>query len=215
MERILHLAAADVIDERPDGSGEDVHFPQALAHSVIDSYSAPGETVLDPFAGWGTTLVVAERLGRSAVGIELLPERVTAIKRRVSPAAVVLKADARNLDGLLLGQIDLCFTSPPYMSAVEHPQNPLTAYTTLDGNYDTYLAELAGVFLAVSRHLRPGGHLVINAANIRIGEVVTPLAWDIAHALTSHLAFRGETYLAWDQPPPMFTGDYCLVFQKP
>lgn len=111
MERILHLAAADLIDERPDGNTEDVHFPQALAHAVIDSYSSPGETVLDPFAGWGTTLVVAEKLGRSAVGVELVPERVAAIKQRVSPAAVVLEADARNLDSLRLGQIDLCL--PP------------------------------------------------------------------------------------------------------
>lgn len=101
------------------------------------------------------------------------------------------------------------------MNAVEHPENPLTAYSTLDGKYDTYLAELIGVFIAVSRHLRAGGYLVINAANIRTGEVVTPLAWDIAHALNPHIAFRGETYLAWDQPPPMFTGDYCLVFEKP
>jgi len=215
VERILHLAAADLIIERPDGSDEDVHFPQALAHAVIDGYSSPGETVLDPFAGWGTTLVVAEKLGRGAVGVELVPERVAAIKQRVSPAAVVLEADARNLDSLRLGHIDLCFTSPPYMNAIEHPQNPLTAYSTLDGNYDTYLTELIGVFLAVARHLRTGGHLVINAANIRAGEVVTPLAWDIAHALTPHLPFRGETYLAWDQPPPMFTGDYCLAFQKP
>ena len=215
MERILNLAAADVINERPDGTDEDVHFPQALAHAVINSYSSPGETVLDPFAGWGTTLVVAERLGRRAVGIELIHERVAAIKRRVSPAAVVLEADARKLDSLHLAQIDLCFTSPPYMSAVEHPQNPLSAYSTLDGHYDTYLTELTDVFTAVSRHLRTGGYLVINAANIRTGEIVTPLAWDIAHALTPHLAFRGETYLAWDQPPAMFTGDYCLTFQKP
>lgn len=162
----------------------------------------------------GTTLVVAESLGRSAIGVELVPERVAAIKRRVSPSAVVLEADARNLDDLHLGEIDLCFTSPPYMSAIEHPQNPLTGYSTLDGNYNTYLTELAEVFVAVSRHLRTGGHLVINAANIRTGEVVTPLAWDIAHALTPHLAFRGETYLAWDHPPTMFTGDYCLAFQK-
>lgn len=214
MERILHLAAADVIKERLDASDEDVHFPQALAHAVIDHYSSPGEMVLDPFAGWGTTLVVAETLGRSAIGVELVPERVAAIKRRVSPSAVVLEADARNLDDLHLGEIDLCFTSPPYMSAIGHPQNPLTGYSTLDGNYNTYLTELAGVFVAVSRHLRTGGHLVINAANIRTGEIVTPLAWDIAQALTPHLAFRGETYLAWDQPPTMFTGDYCLAFQK-
>lgn len=214
MEPILHLAAADLVIERPAGSAEDVHFPEALAHAVINSCSLPGETVLDPFAGWGTSLVVAEKLGRRAVGIEVVPERVAAINRRVSAAAVIHQADARDLDTLRLGQIDLCFTSPPYMTATDHPENPLTAYSTMDGDYDTYLAEMTGVFLAAARHLRVGGFLVINAANLRTGEVVTPLAWDITHALTPHLVFRGETYLAWDRPPPMFSGDYCLTFQK-
>jgi hypothetical protein len=57
--------------------------------------------------------------------------------------------------------------------------------------------------------------LVINAAIIRTGEVVIPLAWDVVHAMSPYLVLRDETYLAWDQPPSMFTGDYCLAFQKP
>jgi len=56
---------------------------------------------------------------------------------------------------------------------------------------------------------------VINAAIIRTGEVVIPLAWDVVHAMSPYLVLRDETYLAWDQPPSMFTGDYCLAFQKP
>lgn len=119
VEQILYLVVADLVVERPAGSDDDVHFPQPLAHAVIDSYSSPGHTVLDPFAGWGTTLVVAEKLGRRAVGVELVPERVAAIKRRISAAAVVLEADARDLDSLRLGQIEPCFTSPPYMTAVD------------------------------------------------------------------------------------------------
>ena len=35
------------------------------------------------------------------------------------------------------------------MTRFDHPQNPLTAYTTSDGDYETYLAELLDVFLAV------------------------------------------------------------------
>jgi hypothetical protein len=82
------------------------------------------------------------------------------------------------------------------------------------GDYSTYLDEILGVFLAVKRRLRHGGYLVINAANIRTGDVVTPLARDIAQALLPHLAFRGETYLQWDHPLDFISGDYCLVFQK-
>ncbi|MEZ5096161.1 MAG: hypothetical protein R2731_08535 [Nocardioides sp.] len=70
------------------------------------------------------------------------------------------------------------------------------------------------MFLAVKRCLRPNGYLVVNAANIRAGGSLTPLAWDIASAVRSHLAFRAATYLHWDIPPPLVSGDYCLVFQK-
>src|SRR5690606_36978160 len=46
--------------------------------------------VLDPFAGSGTTLLVAERLGRQAVGIEINPEYVEMAKRRLSKVQLAL-----------------------------------------------------------------------------------------------------------------------------
>lgn len=49
-------------------------FPQALVEPCILSSSRPGDLVLDPFMGAGTTAVVAERLGRRWVGCELNPE---------------------------------------------------------------------------------------------------------------------------------------------
>jgi DNA modification methylase len=48
-------------------------FPEALVEPMILAGSRPGDTVLDPFAGSGTTLAVAARLGRDAIGIELNP----------------------------------------------------------------------------------------------------------------------------------------------
>jgi DNA modification methylase len=42
---------------------------------VIERYSRPGDWVLDPFCGFGTTLVVAERLGREPLGFENLTGR--------------------------------------------------------------------------------------------------------------------------------------------
>ena len=45
-------------------------FPVEQAERVVAEYSTAGEWVLDPFCGFGTTLVAAQRLGRRAIGIE-------------------------------------------------------------------------------------------------------------------------------------------------
>ncbi|MBU1067154.1 site-specific DNA-methyltransferase [Patescibacteria group bacterium] len=45
--------------------------PVALFEPVIASWTFPGDTVIDPFLGSGTTLVAAYHLGRSAIGVEI------------------------------------------------------------------------------------------------------------------------------------------------
>jgi DNA modification methylase len=49
-------------------------FPAELARAAIEACSAPGDLVLDPFVGSGTTCVVARQLRRRSLGIELNPE---------------------------------------------------------------------------------------------------------------------------------------------
>jgi DNA modification methylase len=189
----LELSRDDLVAQRPEGADEDdVHFTEALVAAILAEYTGPGDTVLDPFAGYGTTLVVAQRMGRSAVGIELLPQRVRIIRECVTDRARVIEGDARRLGEYGVGPVDLCLTSPPYMTAANHPENPLTGYTTLDGSYQTYLAELGEVFATVAGLLNPAGHLVINAANLSTGGIVTPLAWDLAAVVSRHMSFRGE-----------------------
>lgn len=58
-------------------------FPEKLAEFFIKSFCPPGGTVLDPFCGSGTTLAVAERLGRNAIGIDVRESQVTLSHRRV------------------------------------------------------------------------------------------------------------------------------------
>ena len=62
------------------------HFavmPQDLVEPCIKAGCPIGGVVLDPFAGSGTTLLVASKLGRDAVGIELNSEYVSIIKERL------------------------------------------------------------------------------------------------------------------------------------
>lgn len=57
-------------------------MPEWLAHDLVLSWSNTGDTVLDPFAGSGTTGRVALELGRRAVLIELNPDYVKLIEQR-------------------------------------------------------------------------------------------------------------------------------------
>lgn len=59
------------------GLSFDTPKPEAVLERIIAAATQPGDTVLDPFAGSGTTLAVAQKTGRRWVGIEMNPETVT------------------------------------------------------------------------------------------------------------------------------------------
>ena len=54
-----------------DATGHPTAKPLGILTDWVTQYSDPGETLLDPFAGSGTTLVAAKALGRKAIGVEL------------------------------------------------------------------------------------------------------------------------------------------------
>ncbi len=69
-----------------DASGSRVHkqqAPIALLLRIMLTSSLPGDDVFDPFAGTGTTLVVAEQLVRHGWGVELDPDNVKVIRARL------------------------------------------------------------------------------------------------------------------------------------
>jgi SAM-dependent methyltransferase len=206
----------DLVAERPEGTTDDIHFTEALAESLIGHASRPGDLVLDPFAGYGTTVAVAERMGRRAIGVELLPEHLEIARRRTGDQAELILGDARDLARLVSGPVDLVLTSPPYMPSADHPENPLTGYVTDDGDYPTYLRELGEIFGQVATLLRPGGQLIINVANvISTDGTVTTLASDVAGVVDRHLPLLGVTTIEWDEPPAGLDADYLLWFRRP
>ncbi len=74
----LSLKKSDVWLMKPEGSGDRRNhvapFPYELPYRIIKAYSYVGETILDPFLGWGAALVAARDLGRDGVGYEINPE---------------------------------------------------------------------------------------------------------------------------------------------
>ncbi len=97
-----------------------------LARVIIRAYSEPGELVLDPMCGIGTSLVEAIHLDRDAAGVELEPRwatlaagNIALAREQGAPAnAVCLQGDSRRLGRGLLdelaGSVALIVSSPPY-----------------------------------------------------------------------------------------------------
>jgi site-specific DNA-methyltransferase (adenine-specific) len=57
--------------------------PQALLERIINASSNPGDVVLDPFCGCGTTIAAAQALGRPWIGIDITHLAITLIKQRL------------------------------------------------------------------------------------------------------------------------------------
>ncbi|QUL78054.1 site-specific DNA-methyltransferase [Brevibacterium sp. SMBL_HHYL_HB1] len=76
--------------------------PQELMHTLLAQFTDPGETVLDPFAGSGTTLAAARMLGRKAIGIEANERYCEVMARRFGQGVLPLAevSDAPTMGGI-------------------------------------------------------------------------------------------------------------------
>jgi DNA modification methylase len=177
--------------------GSEVRMPPALVRRLLDEFTAPGDRVLDPFAGFGTTLVVAEEIGRAAWGVEYDAERAAYARDRLDHPERVHNGSAEVLPDDI-PEADCVLTSPPYMHESDD-RNPLRNY---DGasDYDTYLDDLRGVFAGVADRLREGGMLLVEAVNLKHDDRVTTFACDLVDALRTlpGLRFVGEHVVSWE-----------------
>ncbi|MBQ0977899.1 site-specific DNA-methyltransferase [Micromonospora sp. M61] len=162
----------------------------AIAAHAIAAYTQPGDLVLDPMCGIGTTLVEAVHAGRDAFGIEYEPQWSNIADANIRHAhdqgasgrASVIRGDATRLMSLvpkaLTGQVALVVTSPPYGPTVHGLVRPgehgVVKYDDRynDGEDKGNLAyrDLTGLtdgFAEILRGcatlLRPGGAVVVTA----------------------------------------------------
>ena len=85
-----------------DKDGKKVHptqKPEALLHRILMASSNPGDVVLDPFFGSGTTGAVAKRLGRNFVGIEREETYIKAALARIEAVEPVKKPQLAVTEG--------------------------------------------------------------------------------------------------------------------
>lgn len=173
----------------PESTAHPAKMLPAIAAHAITHYTRPGDLVLDPMCGIGTTLIEALHLGRPALGVEYEPHWVQTTRANLTLAhqagidtdAQVIHGDARQLPTLflpeMLGQVALVLTSPPYGPST-HGQITATPGggvrkrdhlygNTLDrGNlanigHHRLLSGFTKILTGAAAFLRPGGHVAI------------------------------------------------------
>jgi len=99
-------------------------YPLSLAKHFIEIYSKENDTVLDPFAGVGTTLDAANLLKRNSLGVELNPEFIKLFNKGIDIKdgiqnhdyqRTVFQGSALNIEEFIpKSSVDFILTSPPY-----------------------------------------------------------------------------------------------------
>lgn len=79
-----YFAADEPIRDRGGERSHTQQSPIALLLRIILTSTAPGDLVLDPFAGTGTTSIVSQQLQRSSISVEIDPNNVNIIKNRLN-----------------------------------------------------------------------------------------------------------------------------------
>lgn len=81
---VLHLAT------ECNNKNHSAAFPEELPEWFIKLFTKQNDTVLDPFMGSGTTLVVANRMRRNSIGIDIVPEYYEMVRKQLQPVELYL-----------------------------------------------------------------------------------------------------------------------------
>lgn len=205
-------------------------FPETMAQDFIEFFTKRGQTVLDPMAGTGSTLVAALRAGRNSYGIELNPkyaeiaaqiikdERAALGKGVRELKSKIINGDALKAAGYKLPTVDYVLTSPPYWDMLHakgaETQKKRRTSSEMDvfysddpkdvGNihdYDLFLKMLVEIYTALKPVLRERAYLTIIVKNIKKGGKIYPLAWDLARELGKVYTLKDEKIWLQDNQP--------------
>lgn len=159
-----------------------------IPRNLILRYSAPGELVLDPFVGGGTTAVEAKLLGRRCIALDINPMCVELTREnlRFSPPHTlfsqtpvyepeVLIGDARHLEGLADDSVDLICAHPPYAGIISYTpsiEGDLSQLSTAE-----FLQEMNQVAAECYRVLKPGRKCAVLIGDTRQRKHVVPIGF--------------------------------------
>ncbi len=214
-------------------------FSPTMISEFIRFFTKAGQTVLDPFAGIGSTLVACDRTGRKGIGIELNKKYAKVAKMRSKQEVIV--GDARDISKMNIPLIDYSITSPPYWNIL-HRSTGNFKERREKNNYDTkyseeqadlgniedyhqFLEEIFKIYKQIYAILKNKGYVTVIIKNVKKQGKLYPLAWDLAERLSKLYTLKDEKIWIQDKVRLAPYGypygwvsniihHYCLILQK-
>ncbi len=203
--------------------GHPAMFPAELARRLIECFTNDSQdTILDPFAGVGSTLIAAKELNKDAIGVELSQEFADIAMTRIGNTEsqlmlfdkVASKVDMHVVDSRTLCQyiakdsVDMVVTSPPYWDILieKRPLYPKENANYGDTehdlgkvrDYDEFLSELKAVFEQVYQVMKPDTYCCIVVMDIRKGSRLYPLHMDISMFMED-IGYQLDDLIIWNR----------------
>jgi site-specific DNA-methyltransferase (adenine-specific) len=185
-------------------------FPIEIPIRLTKLFSFYGETILDPFAGSGTTAKAGIPLGRRVICVDQNPLYVDmirkdciALKNGHGPNFKALDAihgDSRNLKFVPDESIGLVITSPPYWNKADYGSGKNNL--GIIDSYPSFIKATKPVWEECYRTLKPGRKLCLVTANVNqhtdMGLLTFPLATDFA-VLLREIGFVMVNEIIWSK----------------
>jgi hypothetical protein len=149
-------------------------FDPVLCELAYRWFSPAGGVVLDPFAGGSVRGIVAAKLGRRYIGVDLRPEQTAA---NAAQAEAILGEDkelvrwhagdsreALGPEGIDTGKVDFVFSCPPYADLERYSDDPLDLSTM---EYDEFLVAYREIIAAACSRLKADGFAAFVVGDVR------------------------------------------------
>jgi len=151
--------------------------PAFVIWNLVQRYTQPGDLVVDPMAGSGTTIDVCKEEGRRVIGYDINPRHPE-----------VVKNDSRHIP-LEDSSVDMVFIDPPYGDNVNYSDDPADI-GKISAEDERFYEELEKVAREIYRILKPGKICGWLMGDQWVKGRFTPVGFKIYQMLTEKLGFE-------------------------
>lgn len=143
-----------------------------IVRNIIEIYSKPGDTVLDPMVGGGTTPVECLLTGRNSICVDINPDAIAITRDRLDLPQNIKSTlpqtthrtylgDTRDLNLLRDSSVDLITAHPPYANMIKYTKSRVPGDLSNIDDYQTFFNEFRKAIHEYYRVLKPAGYCAV------------------------------------------------------